>query len=156
MYLALLELKAARGRFLLMGSVVVLVAALVGIVSGFTTGLGDDTVSALRRLTATHIAFTTGSDSDQFARSLIDEPTADGWRREQGVQATPLGIAITAASRPTSPPSAWGPAPSPTPEPTPAGRWTPPSRSASWSRASSSTKGSASATPSPWTGSASA
>ncbi|WP_440555855.1 FtsX-like permease family protein [Streptomyces sp. SCPE 10] len=95
MFLALLELKAARGRFLLMGSVVVLVAALVGIVSGFTTGLGDDTVSALRRLPATHIAFAAGSDSDQFARGLIDERTVDGWRREAGVSATPLGVAIT-------------------------------------------------------------
>lgn len=95
MFLALLELKAARGRFLLMGSVVVLVAALVGIVSGFTTGLGDDTVSALRRLPATHIAFAAGSDSDQFARGLIDEQSAVGWNREEGAAATPLGVAIT-------------------------------------------------------------
>ncbi|MFI6515640.1 ABC transporter permease [Spirillospora sp. NPDC050679] len=95
MLLALLELKAARGRFLLMGSVVVLVAALVGIVSGFTTGLGDDTVSALRRLPATHIAFATGSASDQFARGLVDERTVTGWRGEKDVQATPLGITIT-------------------------------------------------------------
>ncbi|BBC98289.1 FtsX-like permease family protein [Streptomyces griseofuscus] len=95
MFLALLELKAARGRFLLMGSVVVLVAALVGIVSGFTTGLGDDTVSALRRLPATHIAFAAGTDSDQFARGLIDRRSADGWRREKGVEATPLGVALT-------------------------------------------------------------
>ncbi|MFG3037665.1 MULTISPECIES: ABC transporter permease [unclassified Streptomyces] len=95
MFLALLELRAARGRFLLMGSVVVLVSALVGIVSGFTTGLGDDTVSALRRLPATHVAFATGSDSDQFARSLIDDRTAAGWSGEKGVEATPLGVTIT-------------------------------------------------------------
>ncbi|MFB6838153.1 ABC transporter permease [Streptomyces sp. NPDC056361] len=95
MFLALLELRAARGRFLLMGSVVVLVSALVGIVSGFTTGLGDDTVSALRRLPATHVAFATGSDSDQFARSLIDDRTATGWSGEKGVEATPLGVTIT-------------------------------------------------------------
>lgn len=96
MFLALLELKAARGRFLLMGSVVVLVAALVGIVSGFTTGLGDDTVSALRRLPATHIAFATGSDSDQFARGLIDAPSATGWREDEtAAEATPLGVSLT-------------------------------------------------------------
>ncbi|GAA5030817.1 ABC transporter permease [Streptomyces siamensis] len=95
MYLALLELKAARGRFLLMGSVVVLVAALVGIVSGFTTGLGDDTVSALRRLHATHVAFAEGTKSDQFARGLIDQRTATGWTGEKGIEATPLGVAIT-------------------------------------------------------------
>ncbi|MFF9650582.1 ABC transporter permease [Streptomyces sp. NPDC014622] len=95
MFLALLELKAARGRFLLMGSVVVLVAALVGIVSGFTTGLGDDTVSALRRLPVTHIAFAEGTKSDQFARSLIDRRTVAGWTKEKDVEATPLGVAIT-------------------------------------------------------------
>ncbi|RCG15548.1 ABC transporter permease [Streptomyces diacarni] len=95
MFLALLELRAARGRFLLMGSVVVLVAALVGIVSGFTTGLGDDTVSALRRMPATHVAFAPGSDSDQFARSLVDERAAADWDKEKGVDATPLGVALT-------------------------------------------------------------
>ncbi|MGW4349345.1 FtsX-like permease family protein [Streptomyces sp. NPDC004690] len=94
MYLALLELKAARGRFLLMGGVVVLVAALVGIVSGFTTGLGDDTISALRRLPATHLAFARGADSDQFARSLVDGRALDGWRAREGVRATPLGVSI--------------------------------------------------------------
>ena len=77
------------------GSVVVLIAALVGIVSGFTTGLGDDTVSALRRLPATHIAFAAGTDSDRFARSLVDERTLAGWAGEKGVTATPLGVAIT-------------------------------------------------------------
>jgi putative ABC transport system permease protein len=93
-FLALLELKVARGRFLLMGSVVVLVAGLVGIVSGFTTGLGDDTVSALRGLPATHIAFAEGAKSDQFARSLIDQRTVTGWTKEKGAEATPLGVAI--------------------------------------------------------------
>ncbi|MFF2659840.1 ABC transporter permease [Kitasatospora sp. NPDC058032] len=95
MLLALLELKAARGRFLLMGSVVVLVAALVGVVSGFTTGLGDDTVSALRRLPATHLAFAPGTSTDQFARSLVDDTALDGWRARPGVRATPLGTTIT-------------------------------------------------------------
>ncbi|MFF4753842.1 FtsX-like permease family protein [Streptomyces sp. NPDC002514] len=94
MYLALLELKAARGRFLLMGSVVVLVAALVGVVSGFTTGLGDDTTSALRGLPATHLAFASGTDSDQFARSLVGPAALDGWRARRGVEATPLGVTI--------------------------------------------------------------
>ncbi|MFG2695353.1 FtsX-like permease family protein [Kitasatospora sp. NPDC048407] len=95
MYLALLELKAARGRFLLMGCVVLLVAALVGIVSGFTTGLGDDTVSALRRLPATHLAFSPDTKSDQFARSLVPAETLTGWQQQPGVRATPLGVGIT-------------------------------------------------------------
>jgi putative ABC transport system permease protein len=97
-FLALLELRAAKGRFLLMGSVVVLVAALVGIVSGFTTGLGDDTVSALRKLPATHVAFAAGSDSDQFARGLVDREAVDGWRGAKGVEASPLGVTLTRAT----------------------------------------------------------
>lgn len=95
MFLALLELRAARGRFLLMGSVVVLVAALVGIVSGFTTGLGDDTVSALRRLPASRLVFSSDARSDQFARSLLDEKTAAAWRAEADTDLTPLGVSIT-------------------------------------------------------------
>ncbi|MFF8916329.1 ABC transporter permease [Streptomyces sp. NPDC015032] len=94
MFLALLELRAARGRFLLMGSVVVLVAALVGIVSGFTTGLGDDTISALRRLPAAQLVFSSDARSDQFARSLLDERTAAAWRRDADTDMTPLGVSI--------------------------------------------------------------
>ncbi|WP_406498694.1 ABC transporter permease [Streptomyces sp. NBC_00846] len=95
MFLALLELRAARGRFLLMGSVVVLVAALVGIVSGFTTGLGDDTISALRRLPAAQLVFSSDARSDQFARSLLDEKTAAAWHKDAGTETTPLGVSIT-------------------------------------------------------------
>ncbi|MFC8533197.1 FtsX-like permease family protein [Streptomyces sp. NPDC057249] len=95
MFLALLELRAARGRFALMGSVVVLVAALVGIVSGFTTGLGDDTVSALRALPASHLVFSSDARSDQFARSLLDAKTAAAWRQDAGTDTTPLGVSIT-------------------------------------------------------------
>ncbi|MEV8456776.1 ABC transporter permease [Streptomyces sp. NPDC052095] len=95
MFLALLELRAARGRFLLMGSVVVLVAALVGIVSGFTTGLGDDTISALRRLPAAQLVFSSDARSDQFARSLLDEKTATAWRADAGTGTAPLGVSIT-------------------------------------------------------------
>ncbi|MFE6761581.1 ABC transporter permease [Streptomyces sp. NPDC057689] len=95
MFLALLELRAARGRFALMGSVVVLVAALVGIVSGFTTGLGDDTVSALRALPASHLVFSSDARSDQFARSLLDTKTAAAWREDAGTDVTPLGVSIT-------------------------------------------------------------
>lgn len=95
MFLALREIRAARGRFLLMGLVVMLVAALVGIVSGFTTGLGNDTVSALRALPATHVAFATGARSDQFNRSLVDERAVSGWQRRPGVEASPVGVSIT-------------------------------------------------------------
>lgn len=95
MYPALLELKAARGRFLLMGAVIVLVAALVGIVSGFTVGLGDDTVSALRRLPATGLAFSADAKTDQFARSLVGAGTLSSWQRQPGVRATGLGVSIT-------------------------------------------------------------
>ncbi|MFE7758525.1 hypothetical protein [Streptomyces sp. NPDC057429] len=98
MFLALLELRAARGRFLLMGSVVVLVAALVGIVSGFTTGLGDDTVSALRRLPASQLVFSSDARSDQFARSLLDEKTAAAWSKDADTETTPLGVSITGSA----------------------------------------------------------
>lgn len=95
MFLALREIRAASGRFLLMGSVVVLVAALVGIVSGFTTGLGNDTVSALRGLPADQMAFASDAKSDQFNRSLVDREALGDWRGRDGVEAAPLGVSIT-------------------------------------------------------------
>jgi len=50
MLLALRELKFARGRFALMGSVVVLIAILMVLLSGLSVGLVNDGVSGLKKL----------------------------------------------------------------------------------------------------------
>ena len=57
MFLALRDLRFAKGRFLLMGAVVSLIAVLAVVLTGLTTGLTNDNISALRGMPATHLAF---------------------------------------------------------------------------------------------------
>ncbi|GEE00543.1 ABC transporter substrate-binding protein [Gordonia spumicola] len=96
MFIALRELRAAWGRFAMMGLVIALVAALVGMVSGFTLGLGNDTVSALRALNATGIAFADGATD--FNRSVVSEADVRAWAGRPDVEATPLGVSMVHGS----------------------------------------------------------
>ena len=50
MFLALRELRFARWRFTLVGSVVALITVLVVLLSGLSSGLVNDGVSGLQRL----------------------------------------------------------------------------------------------------------
>lgn len=93
MFIAIRELRAAWGRFTMIGLVVALVAALVGMVSGFTIGLGNDTISALRAMDATAVAFADGATD--FNRSTIGEQDVESWQSQPGVTATPIGITMT-------------------------------------------------------------
>ncbi|WP_239079915.1 hypothetical protein [Paractinoplanes brasiliensis] len=63
-FLALRELRFARRRFTLIGSVVALVAVLVVILSGLSSGLVNDGVSGLQRLPVTAFAFDAGTKLD--------------------------------------------------------------------------------------------
>ncbi|MEJ9080432.1 ABC transporter permease [Gordonia malaquae] len=93
MFIAVRELRAAWGRFAMMGLVIALVAALVGMVSGFTLGLGNDTVSALRALNAHAIAFSDGATD--FNRSVVSEKDVRAWTSSADADATPLGVSMT-------------------------------------------------------------
>ncbi|MFD7949452.1 ABC transporter permease, partial [Streptomyces sp. NPDC059744] len=57
MFVAWRDLKFAKGRFALMGTVIVLITLLVGLLSGLTAGLGQQNISANRGLPAENIAF---------------------------------------------------------------------------------------------------
>ena len=48
MFLALRDIRFARGRFLLMAGVVALITVLLVLLSGLTAGLGNQSVSAIR------------------------------------------------------------------------------------------------------------
>ncbi|MGB3301126.1 MAG: ABC transporter permease [Gordonia sp. (in: high G+C Gram-positive bacteria)] len=93
MFIAMRELRAAWGRFAMIGLVVALVAALVGMVSGFTIGLGNDTVSALRAMNAKSVAFADGATD--FNRSTIAESDVQAWAALPDVDSTPIGISLT-------------------------------------------------------------
>ncbi|MFI1649834.1 ABC transporter permease [Streptomyces avidinii] len=100
MFVAWRDLRFAKGRFALMGSVVLLITLLVGLLSGLTSGLARENISAITGLPATHLAFAapTGDQKVSFTNSQVAEPGWLAWRERPGVKsAEPLGIRTTNA-----------------------------------------------------------
>ncbi|WP_024357086.1 ABC transporter permease [Leucobacter chironomi] len=100
MFLAIRELKFARGRFGLMGAVVSLVALLIVLLSGLSSGLVNDGVSGLKSLPVTAFAFDEGTKTDNaFSRSVVEESQLEIWESFPGVgAATPVGAGMTNAT----------------------------------------------------------
>lgn len=101
MFVAWRDLRFAKGRFALMGSVVLLITLLVGLLSGLTSGLARENISAVTGLPATHLAFAapTGDQKVSFTNSQVPEQAWRAWRGQPGVSAAePLGIRTTNAS----------------------------------------------------------
>jgi len=91
MFIALRDLTFAKGRFLLMATVVALVAFLLTILSGLSTGLIRNNISALMALDISHIAFEY-NDKPSYRNSMIDREMWEGWREHPSVIDTqPLG-----------------------------------------------------------------
>lgn len=100
MFVAWRDLRFAKGRFALMGSVVVLITMLVGLLSGLTAGLSRESTSAITDLPADHLTFSAPTDGNSvsFTDSTITESTWQKWAEVDGVQrAEPLGITTTKA-----------------------------------------------------------
>jgi len=98
-FVAWRELRFARGRFLLIGSVVALITLLVGFLSGLTGGLAFQNVSGVLSLPGDRIVLAQPDDGRaSFATSSLDDDTVSAWRDADGVeQATPIGIAVSRA-----------------------------------------------------------
>ncbi len=96
MYVALRDLRAARGRFALVGVVIALVALMTTLLSGLAAGLVDDGISGLRQLPLTHLALEPDSGGT-FSRSVLTEENLAPWRRVDGVDASPLGVSFANA-----------------------------------------------------------
>lgn len=101
MFVAWRDLRFARGRFALMGAVVTLMTLLVGLLSGLTAGLGEQSTSAITGLDADHLAFAAPGNGEalSFTQSVVTPPL---WRRLADVPgvatANPLGITTVRAS----------------------------------------------------------
>lgn len=95
MFLALRELRFARGRFGLMGAVVALIALLMVLLSGLSAGLVNDGVSGLKALPVNAFAFDEGTRKDNaFSRSVVDAEQLAAWQEQPGVaHAVPVGRA---------------------------------------------------------------
>lgn len=87
MFIALRDIRFAKGRFALMGSVVALITLLVVLLSGLTSGLAGENISAIENLKGDQIAF--GSEKISFTDSTV---TAEQWK---GLGGEPLGITQT-------------------------------------------------------------
>jgi hemin transport system permease protein len=96
MFLALRELRFARGRFTLMGVVIALISVLVVLLSGLSSGLVNDGVSGLKAMPATAFAFDEGTMTDNaFSRSVVDGDQLAAWRDADGIaEAEPMGVNI--------------------------------------------------------------
>jgi putative ABC transport system permease protein len=100
-FVAWRDLKFAKGRFALMGTVIVLITLLVGLLSGLTAGLSRQNISAIASLPVTKIAFQapTGVQSLSYANSTVTERQWQEWSKAPGVEfAEPLGITTTKAT----------------------------------------------------------
>ncbi|MFI6937745.1 ABC transporter permease [Streptomyces sp. NPDC050418] len=101
MFVAWRDLRFAKGRFALMGTVIVLITLLVGLLSGLTAGLGRQNISAVTDLPADRIAFAAPGDGEDlsYADSSVTSEQWKQWSRTPGVSAAePLGITTTKAS----------------------------------------------------------
>ena len=99
MFLALRDLRFAKGRFALVGIVVGLLALMATLLSGLANGLVDDGISGLRRLPLTHLAFQPGAQSS-FSRSTLTEANLAPWKAVPRANASPLGMSFVNARRP--------------------------------------------------------
>ncbi|NUR32287.1 MAG: ABC transporter permease [Catenulispora sp.] len=91
MFVALRDIRFAKGRFALMGAVVALLTGLVLVLYGLTGGLASDSTSALAGLPARAVVF--GGPSVSFTDCAIDAGQRAAW--QAAADARPLGVSMT-------------------------------------------------------------
>jgi putative ABC transport system permease protein len=96
MFLAIRDLRFAKGRFALMGSVVALITLLLVMLSGLTAGLGNQSTSAIAALPVQQIVFGApagGEPKASYTESEVSNRQLTAWRDQPGVtSAQALGI----------------------------------------------------------------
>ena len=102
MYLALRDIRFAKGRFALMGSVVALITLLLVLLSGLTAGLGNQNTAAIKGFSEagiTTIAFGAPPGTDakvSYTESTVTQNQLSDWRATPGVRkAEAVGITQT-------------------------------------------------------------
>ncbi len=105
MFVSLRDLRHARGRFALVGTVVLLIAFLVTFLGTLTAGLARESTSAITDLPADYLAFSMPAPGDApgFTASSIDEAQVKQWSSVPGVEsAQPVGVTTTRATSATT------------------------------------------------------
>lgn len=100
MFVAWRELRFARGRFLLIATVVALITLLVGFLSGLTGGLAAQNISSVLQLPGDRIVLQQPDNSGpSFATSSLDSDIIAAWESADGVTSvTAVGIAQSRAA----------------------------------------------------------
>ncbi|UYM05717.1 ABC transporter permease [Solicola gregarius] len=99
MFIAWRDIRFARGRFLLVSTIVVLMTVLVGFISGLTRGLAQENTSAVEALGADRIVFSDAGGDPSYADSTIGDRQAERWEKTSGVSGVdPIGISTTQSS----------------------------------------------------------
>jgi len=93
-FVAWRDLRFARGRFVLIGSVVALITLLVGFLAGLTGGLAAQNVSAVLALPGDRLVLQQPSSGQpSFGESTIGREARVGWQTAAGVdEVVPVGI----------------------------------------------------------------
>ncbi|MFC9896558.1 ABC transporter permease [Nocardia sp. NPDC127579] len=104
MFVALRDLRAARGRFALITLVVTLVAVLVSFLGGLTAGLAHQNISAIERLSADRLVFADTGAEPSFDGSALTPDQLAIWQRAGGT-VEPVGISRAEADRAGAPPA---------------------------------------------------
>jgi putative ABC transport system permease protein len=98
-FVALRDIRFARGRFALMGAVVTLITTLVVFLYGLTGGLAAGASSAVAGLPVSGVVFGAppGADPEvSFSESSISPAQLAAWRSAPGVASVePLGVAMS-------------------------------------------------------------
>ncbi|TPV50519.1 ABC transporter permease [Pseudarthrobacter phenanthrenivorans] len=107
MFLAIRDIRFAKGRFAMMGGVVALITLLLVMLSGLTAGLAEQSTSAIDKLgadaaspvdTVVFGAPGSGAPKASYTESSVTAAQVDSWKDRPGVlSAEPLGITQTRA-----------------------------------------------------------
>ena len=99
MFVGLRDLWFAKGRFLLMTTVIALVAFLVVMLSGLTEGLAAQNTSGIAELPGTHVVFSESPDGLSFTQSRMDASQQHSWASLEDItDVASLGITRSSLS----------------------------------------------------------
>ena len=98
MYLAIREMRFAKGRYALIATIMVLVSFLVLFVTGLAQGLSYDNAASIKNMAATHFVLEQDSNH-RFTRSQVGQQELDEARAVVGQDnVEPLGVRMTTVS----------------------------------------------------------
>ena len=104
MFVALRDLRHARGRFALMLVVITLIAVLVTFLSSLTAGLARESTSAVTDLPVAHLTFAQPApgDNPDFTSSTITSEQREAWAAAAGPENVEMLGVATARARSTA------------------------------------------------------